>query len=91
MFFSAESIGSHKMNPANDPCVVSSREKLKYLDQFNGLHPVNGQVIVVTTFAQSRNRWMTTFRFPLLQVTGAQARDFFLQSQLPPLVLGQIW
>lgn len=34
---------------------------------------------------------MTTFRFPLLQVTGAQARDFFLQSQLPPLVLGQIW
>lgn len=24
-------------------------------------------------------------------VTGAQARDFFLQSQLPPIILGQIW
>lgn len=24
-------------------------------------------------------------------VTGAQAREFFLQSQLPPLVLGEIW
>lgn len=24
-------------------------------------------------------------------VTGAQAKGFFLQSQLPPLVLGQIW
>lgn len=32
------------MNPATDPCVVSSREKLKYLDQFNALNPVNGQV-----------------------------------------------
>lgn len=34
------------MNPNTDPCVVSSREKLKYLDQFNALNPVNGQVIV---------------------------------------------
>ena len=24
-------------------------------------------------------------------VTGTQAKDFFLQSQLPPLILGQIW
>lgn len=32
------------MNPNIDPCVVSSREKLKYLDQFNALNPVNGQV-----------------------------------------------
>lgn len=24
-------------------------------------------------------------------VTGAQAREFFLQSQLPPMVLGEIW
>lgn len=24
-------------------------------------------------------------------VTGAQVREFFLQSQLPPLVLGEIW
>ena len=24
-------------------------------------------------------------------VTGEQAKGFFLQSQLPPLVLGQIW
>lgn len=24
-------------------------------------------------------------------VTGQQARGFFLQSQLPPLVLGEIW
>lgn len=24
-------------------------------------------------------------------VTGAQAKGFFLQSQLPPLILGQIW
>ena len=24
-------------------------------------------------------------------VTGVQAKDFFLQSQLPPIVLGQIW
>lgn len=55
------------MNPAADPCVVTTREKLKYVDQFNALNPVDGVV------------------------TGAQARDFFLQSQLPPLVLGQIW
>lgn len=34
------------MNPATDPCVVSSREKLKYLDQFNALNPVNGQVTI---------------------------------------------
>lgn len=24
-------------------------------------------------------------------VTGGQAKGFFLQSQLPPLILGQIW
>lgn len=24
-------------------------------------------------------------------ITGAQAKGFFLQSQLPPLVLGEIW
>lgn len=24
-------------------------------------------------------------------VTGQQARGFFLQSQLPPIVLGEIW
>lgn len=24
-------------------------------------------------------------------VTGEQAKGFFLQSQLPPLILGQIW
>lgn len=24
-------------------------------------------------------------------VTGAQAKGFFLQSNLPPLILGQIW
>lgn len=24
-------------------------------------------------------------------ITGEQAKGFFLQSQLPPLVLGQIW
>lgn len=24
-------------------------------------------------------------------VTGGQAREFFLQSQLPPMVLGEIW
>lgn len=24
-------------------------------------------------------------------VTGGQAKGFFLQSQLPPIILGQIW
>lgn len=54
------------MNAA-DPWVITSREKVKYEEQFKGLQPNNGIV------------------------TGAQAKGFFLQSQLPPAVLGQIW
>lgn len=83
------------MNPAIDPCVVSSREKLKYLDQFNALNPVNGQVrfIFRALLFLGRIPWVSELLTGLSspQVTGAQARDFFLQSQLPPLVLGQIW
>lgn len=54
------------MNAA-DPFVITSRERVKYGEQFKSLQPVNGVV------------------------TGAQAKGFFLQSQLPPLILGQIW
>lgn len=44
----------------------------------------------------SRERARYTDQFKSLQpingiVTGAQAKGLFLQSQLPPLVLGQIW
>ncbi|KAG4066602.1 hypothetical protein HA402_007238 [Bradysia odoriphaga] len=55
------------MNSAVDPWVITSRERVKYLEQFKSLQPINGIV------------------------TGQQARGFFLQSQLPPLTLGQIW
>uniref|UniRef100_A0AAG5DVJ5 Dynamin-associated protein n=1 Tax=Anopheles atroparvus TaxID=41427 RepID=A0AAG5DVJ5_ANOAO len=54
------------MNAA-DPFVITSRERLKYEEQFKSLQPVNGVV------------------------TGGQAKGFFLQSQLPPQILGQIW
>ncbi|XP_049549099.1 intersectin-1 isoform X1 [Anopheles darlingi] len=54
------------MNAA-DPFVITSRERLKYDEQFKSLQPVNGVV------------------------TGGQAKGFFLQSQLPPQILGQIW
>ncbi|XP_055636706.1 intersectin-1 isoform X2 [Toxorhynchites rutilus septentrionalis] len=54
------------MNAA-DPFVITSRERMKYEEQFKFLQPANGVV------------------------TGAQAKGFFLQSQLPPMVLGQIW
>lgn len=50
-----------------DPFAITSRERLKYEEQFKSLQPVNGIV------------------------TGMQAKGFFLQSQLPGLVLGQIW
>jgi Cytoskeletal-regulatory complex EF hand len=50
-----------------DPFAITSRERLKYEEQFKSLQPVNGIV------------------------TGLQARGFFLQSQLPTMVLGQIW
>ncbi|KFB42982.1 AGAP009037-PA-like protein [Anopheles sinensis] len=52
---------------ASDPFVITSRERLKYEEQFKSLQPVNGVV------------------------TGGQAKGFFLQSQLPPQILGQIW
>uniref|UniRef100_A0A182K8X0 Dynamin-associated protein n=1 Tax=Anopheles christyi TaxID=43041 RepID=A0A182K8X0_9DIPT len=52
---------------ASDPFVITSRERLKYEDQFKSLQPVEGVV------------------------TGGQAKGFFLQSQLPPQILGQIW
>ncbi|XP_035917377.1 intersectin-1 isoform X1 [Anopheles stephensi] len=52
---------------ASDPFVITSRERLKYEDQFKSLQPVDGVV------------------------TGGQAKGFFLQSQLPPQILGQIW
>ncbi|XP_058446969.1 intersectin-1 isoform X2 [Malaya genurostris] len=44
----------------------------------------------------SRERFKYEEQFKSLQpvngvVTGAQAKGFFLQSQLPPLILGQIW
>ncbi|XP_053697449.1 intersectin-1 isoform X2 [Sabethes cyaneus] len=44
----------------------------------------------------SRERFKYDEQFKSLQpiggvVTGAQAKGFFLQSQLPPMVLGQIW
>lgn len=51
----------------SDPWVITSRERVRYTDQFKSLQPINGIV------------------------TGAQAKGLFLQSQLPPLVLGQIW
>ena len=54
------------MNAA-DPWVITTKERLKYEAQFQGLQPTNGIV------------------------TGGQAKGFLLQSQLPPLVLGQIW
>lgn len=43
-----------------------------------------------------KERFKYTEQFNTLQpvngiVTGAQAKGFLLQSQLPPLVLGQIW
>uniref|UniRef100_A0A182NBC1 Dynamin-associated protein n=1 Tax=Anopheles dirus TaxID=7168 RepID=A0A182NBC1_9DIPT len=52
---------------ASDPFVITSRERLKYEEQFKSLQPMNGVV------------------------TGGQAKGFFLQSQLPPQMLGQIW
>uniref|UniRef100_A0A182VSJ4 Dynamin-associated protein n=1 Tax=Anopheles minimus TaxID=112268 RepID=A0A182VSJ4_9DIPT len=52
---------------ASDPFVITSRERLKYEDQFKSLQPVDGVV------------------------TGGQAKGFFLQSQLAPQILGQIW
>lgn len=55
------------MNSAVDPWAITSRERVKYLEQFKSLQPQNGVV------------------------TGQQARGFFLQSQLPPLILGHIW
>ncbi|XP_055540623.1 intersectin-1 isoform X2 [Wyeomyia smithii] len=44
----------------------------------------------------SRERFKYDEQFKSLQpiggvVTGAQAKGFFLQSQLPPMILGQIW
>lgn len=55
------------MSAAADPFMITSRERLKYTEQFKSLQPQNDFV------------------------TGQQARGFFLQSQLPPAVLGQIW
>lgn len=55
------------MAGAVDPFVITSRERVKYVEQFKSLRPVNETV------------------------TGQQARGFFLQSQLPPVVLGEIW
>lgn len=43
---------------------------------------------------RERAKYLEQFRAlkPLNEiVTGAQAREFFLQSQLPPLTLGEIW
>jgi intersectin len=54
------------MNP-HDPFLVTTKEKLRFEQQFNALNPQNGFV------------------------TGAQAKDFFLKSGLPLLILGQIW
>lgn len=55
------------MNAAIDPFIVTSRERLKYQEQFRSLKPQNEIV------------------------TGQQARGFFLQSQLSPMILGEIW
>lgn len=55
------------MSAATDPFVITSRERAKYMDQFESLKPTNGFI------------------------TGQQARGFFLQSQLPPIILGAIW
>lgn len=55
------------MSVAVDPFVITSRERVKYVEQFRSLNPLNEIV------------------------TGQQARGFFLQSQLPPAVLGEIW
>lgn len=55
------------MSAAADPFVITTRERVKYTEQFKALNPVN-EII-----------------------TGQQARGFFLQSQLPPAVLGEIW
>lgn len=55
------------MTSATDPFVITSRERVKYIEQFKSLKPQNEFV------------------------TGAQARGFFLQSQLPPATLGEIW
>jgi hypothetical protein len=66
--FLAKITGSNNINTIMvDPFVITSRERLKYDEQFKSLQPVNGIV------------------------TGMQAKSFFLQSQLQPLVLGQIW
>lgn len=55
------------MSAATDPFVITTRERVKYVDQFKSLKPQNDFI------------------------TGQQARGFFLQSQLPPAVLGEIW
>lgn len=55
------------MSAAVDPFVITSRERVKYVEQFKSLKPLNETV------------------------TGQQSRDFFLQSQLPPPILGEIW
>jgi hypothetical protein len=50
-----------------DPWVITPPERLKHVEHFKVLNPVNGLV------------------------SGTQAKGFLMQSQLPPLVLAQIW
>ena len=67
-----------------DPWVILPPERMRHMEQFTSVGPKDGfitgaQVILLYPVPQ------------MILYPAYQARGFFMQSGLPPMVLAQIW